>query len=154
MAGREEGGELATDAHESKPQGVCFELVPAPPMWPSNAKLLFWRCMWHGWYTRFFSRWCPEHHGVTPAEPAQKGRSQGRWGVGETSDRDEGAATPREARGEQDRSFSKKPAVLAPGEPAMPPSLLDLWGYGQCYLDVKSVTLNLSFPSNSECKWS
>jgi hypothetical protein len=31
VAGREEGGKLVTDAYESKPQILCFEIVPALP---------------------------------------------------------------------------------------------------------------------------
>lgn len=30
MAGGEEGGKLVTDAHESKSQILCFEIVPVP----------------------------------------------------------------------------------------------------------------------------
>ena len=84
VAGREEGGKLATDAHESKPQSFCFEIVPVPPVWPFNTKLLLQRGMWHLLYTRFFSDQCPEHLGAALTEQAQTGRSQGLtpWKVG------------------------------------------------------------------------
>lgn len=79
-----EGGKLVTDAHESKPRSFCFEIVPAPPVWPFNTKLLFHRGTWPLLYTHPFPHRCPEHLGATLTELAQMGRSQGlvSWKVG------------------------------------------------------------------------